>query len=170
MERRQFMTVGERIRDYRTRMNYTLDDVAQKVGVSAPTVQRYESGEIDGIPFQKIELLARVFNIPPSILVGWESEKKDTTKQVEGFVAKQKAMILSEKEEIRRNILMAMWSAFLNGLKLSSAISSKEYNKYYDEMQNFEKEINKHEKIKKSTPNVVITGYGYELQGRCQAK
>lgn len=94
----------------------------------------------------------------------------ETEKQLQAFVVKQKAMILHEKEESRRCVLVATWVGFLNGLKLTNAISKSDYTKYYDEVQNFAKEINTHEDIKKKCSNINITGYGYELQGRCQAK
>lgn len=53
----------------------TLEDVANKLGVSSPTVQRYESGAISNIPPEKVEKLAEIFSVSPSLLMGWNDDK-----------------------------------------------------------------------------------------------
>lgn len=53
----------------------TLEDVANKLGVSSPTVQRYESGAISNIPPEKVEKLSEIFSISPSMLMGWNDDK-----------------------------------------------------------------------------------------------
>lgn len=52
----------------------TLDDVAQKVGVSRQTIQRYESGVIQNIPSDNIEKIAKALNVSPGMLMGWEEK------------------------------------------------------------------------------------------------
>ena len=51
----------------------TLDEVAQKVGVSRQTIQRYESGVIQNIPSDNIEKIANILGVSPGVLMGWES-------------------------------------------------------------------------------------------------
>lgn len=94
----------------------------------------------------------------------------ETEKQLNGFVVKQKAMIITENNEKRVALLIGMWDGFITGLKLTQAITFQEYKMCFDEIEKFAKELNKHEEIKKNCANISITGYGYELQGRCQAK
>ena len=67
-------TIGERIKDLRTKKCQTLEEVGKFIGVSRATVQRYESGKIPGIPSDKIELLAVFFNVTPAYIMGWEEE------------------------------------------------------------------------------------------------
>ena len=50
----------------------TLDEVAQKVGVSRQTIQRYESGVIQNIPSDNIEKIACALGVSPGQLMGWE--------------------------------------------------------------------------------------------------
>lgn len=94
----------------------------------------------------------------------------DTEKQLNGFIVKQKALLALEHDDIKKHLLMGVWHGFITGLKLTNAITFRDYKKCYEEIENFIKELNKHEEIKKSYSNISITGYGYEPQGRCQAK
>ena len=72
------MGLKENIKSKRLELGLTLEEVANKIGVKKPTLQRYESGVISNIPSDKIESLAKVFDISPSVLMGWEEEKKET--------------------------------------------------------------------------------------------
>ena len=67
--------IGEKIRRLRTEAGYTLELVGKHIGVSRPTIFRYENGEISGIPSDKIEKLARLFNVSPGYLMGWEAKE-----------------------------------------------------------------------------------------------
>lgn len=65
--------IGARIRLKRKENGYTLEEVAQKLGVSKQTVQRYETGVIANIPSDKIELLSELLNTTPAYLMGWDA-------------------------------------------------------------------------------------------------
>ena len=67
--------VGKNMHNLRTSLNFTLEDVAKKAGVSRQTIQRYESGVITNIPSDKIEAIADALNTTPTYLMGWETEK-----------------------------------------------------------------------------------------------
>ena len=58
----------------RKALNKTLDEVAQIVGVSKTTVQRWESGNIKNIKFDKIENLAKALETTPEYLMGVETD------------------------------------------------------------------------------------------------
>ena len=55
----------------------TLEELAQKVGVSASTILRYETGNIKNLRRDKIKNLADALNTTPAYLMGWEDEKKE---------------------------------------------------------------------------------------------
>jgi transcriptional regulator with XRE-family HTH domain len=55
----------------RQALNITLKDVADAVGVSVPTAQRWESGEIKNLRRDKIQKLAIVLDVPVEKLMGW---------------------------------------------------------------------------------------------------
>jgi len=69
------MGLKENIKDRRLELDMTLDYVARKLNVSKPTIQRYESGVIDNIPFDKVEKLAEILKVTPSWIMGWDSIK-----------------------------------------------------------------------------------------------
>ena len=67
------MIINERIKEQRYLSGLTLKEIADKIGVSEATVQRYESGRITVIPYESIEKLADIFGCTPGYLMGWES-------------------------------------------------------------------------------------------------
>ena len=70
------MKINEKIRSLRKQKDMTLEDVAKRVGVSRQTIQRYESGVISNIPYDNIMLLAKVFNVHPGVLMGWDAAEE----------------------------------------------------------------------------------------------
>lgn len=66
------MEFKDKIKFNREKLNLTLNDLAKMVGVSAPTIQRYESGEIENVRRDKIAKLAKALDVSPSYLMGWE--------------------------------------------------------------------------------------------------
>lgn len=76
-------TIGERMKKLRISRDLTLEDVAKLAGVSRQTIQRYESGVIGNIPSDKIEAIAKVLNVTPAYLMGWEDD--DDNQDNEGY-------------------------------------------------------------------------------------
>lgn len=66
------MGVSHILKDRRKELNYTLLDIAKKVGVSEATVQRWESGNIKNLRYEKIIALADILEMSPSHLMGWD--------------------------------------------------------------------------------------------------
>lgn len=68
------MEFKDRVYNSRKKVNKTLEEVAKEVGVSAATISRYESGEIENIRRDKIAKLARALDVTPAYLMGWEED------------------------------------------------------------------------------------------------
>lgn len=68
------MSVSKVLKRKRKELGYTLLDIANKVGVSEATVQRWESGNIKNLRYEKIIALSEVLNVSPSYLMGWEND------------------------------------------------------------------------------------------------
>ena len=62
--------INKNIHELRTQQGLTLQELADKVGTSKQTIQRYESGEISNIPYNKIMKLASALSTTPSKLMG----------------------------------------------------------------------------------------------------
>lgn len=66
------MGIHDNIKKLRLERNQTLEEVGKSIGTSKQTIQRYENKEITNIPYDKIELLAKHFNVTPAYLMDWE--------------------------------------------------------------------------------------------------
>lgn len=72
-----FMTVGERIKNVRTKLGISQVAFADKIGVSKQTLYKYENNIITNIPSDKIEAIAKFSGYSPSYFMGWENEKSE---------------------------------------------------------------------------------------------
>ena len=70
--------IRDRIRTMRKKNNITLLEMAECLGVSEATAQRYESGNIKHIKHESICKLAKLFNCDPTYLMGWGPDSPGT--------------------------------------------------------------------------------------------
>ncbi len=75
--------VGSRIRQIRKDRNMTLLELADKVGLSEGTVQRYESGNINNVYIGMVQKFAEALNVDPGFLMGWKKDKQTPNIQSE---------------------------------------------------------------------------------------
>ena len=80
---KQEIELANRLRTKRIENNLSLQDVAEKLGVSKVTVSRYETLDITNIPSDKIEGMARLYNTTPAFLMGWEDKKEKENINIE---------------------------------------------------------------------------------------
>lgn len=64
--------VSARIQSRRKELNLTLAEVAKRCGLSEPTVQRWESGNIKSLKMKNLTAIAQALDTTPSYLMGWE--------------------------------------------------------------------------------------------------
>ena len=67
------MTIGERIKELRNRLNMSQVAFADKINVSKQTLYKYENNLITNIPSDKIEAIAKIGNTTPEYILGWTS-------------------------------------------------------------------------------------------------
>lgn len=77
------MKTHELIKAKRKEKGLTLRDVASFCGVSEGTVSRWEGGQIKNMKRDKIEKLSRLLDIPPSVLLDWESYDEERIRRNE---------------------------------------------------------------------------------------
>lgn len=70
---------ADRLRKKRLDLGFSLQEVADKVGISKVTLSRYETLDITNIPSDKIERLAEIYKTTPAYIMGWE--KKEAVKE-----------------------------------------------------------------------------------------
>lgn len=73
------MNKGDRIRQARENCDLTQEELAKKLNTTKQTIHKYETGLISNIPSDKIELLAKIFSVSPSYLMGWDNENQDNS-------------------------------------------------------------------------------------------
>ena len=66
------MTIGERIKITREKLGMSQVDFADKIDVSKQTLYKYENNIITNVPSDKIEAIARIGNVTPSYIMGWD--------------------------------------------------------------------------------------------------
>lgn len=71
--------LANKLRAKRLENNLSLQEVADKLGISKVTVSRYETLDITNIPSDKIEGMAKLYNTTPAYLMGWEDKKEENT-------------------------------------------------------------------------------------------
>ena len=68
------------IKKKRKELGLTLLEIAKYVGVSEATVQRWESGNIKNVRFEKIALLCEILHASPAEIMGWDDLDVTTSK------------------------------------------------------------------------------------------
>ncbi|SHK39530.1 Transcriptional regulator, contains XRE-family HTH domain [Hathewaya proteolytica DSM 3090] len=74
------MNVGERIKSLRISKGLTQDELANKIGVKKAAVYKYESGIIENIKRSTIQEMAKIFEVSPCYLLGWEDDSSQLFK------------------------------------------------------------------------------------------
>jgi transcriptional regulator with XRE-family HTH domain len=72
------MTLGQKIKEERLRLNLSQEYVAKIIGTSKQAIYKYENEIVTNIPTDKIQALATLFNVTPAYLMGWEDEQQNT--------------------------------------------------------------------------------------------
>ena len=71
------LTIGERIKELRSSLNYSQVEFADKIHVSKQTLYKYENNIITNIPSDKIEAIADICKVSPAYIMGWVPKKDD---------------------------------------------------------------------------------------------
>lgn len=114
------MNLSSTLKKRRKELNLTLLQIANKVGVSEATVQRWESGNIKSLRYNRIAKLAEVLNISPAELMGWE-EKNPTTNSSSGIspAGQEMLTILDSLDGDTQKKLLELAHLYLNDLNRS---------------------------------------------------
>lgn len=129
------MGLKENIKKYRLSNDMTLEDVAKYVGVSRQTIQKYESGVISNIPKDKIEKLAKLFNVSPSKLVGWDNVEKLLNELNKNVDILEKAYFSDENELKDFKKFQTTYMDYMNSLSHEEYIQHLANNKSIKEME-----------------------------------
>ena len=83
------MRIGERIKQRRLELGYTADALAKLLNKNRATIYRYKNGDIENMPIDVLEPLAKALNTTPAYLMGWQEPHQGSTstlsKQTEDY-------------------------------------------------------------------------------------
>lgn len=66
------MTTGQRMKDRRKAIGLSAERLAEMLGVSPATIYRYENGDIEKVPGDRLGPIANALQTTPAYLMGWE--------------------------------------------------------------------------------------------------
>jgi repressor LexA len=96
------MRLGDKIKQRRLELGLTLEDVGKVVGVAKSTVNKWESGDIENMRKDKIELLAKALRVHPLWIMEIEDKTYYGTKKVPvlGAVAAGEPIFAQESYDV----------------------------------------------------------------------
>lgn len=114
------MNIGLRIKERRKELKMSADELGKKLGKDRSTIYRYEKGDIENLPLDILEPIAKALETTPQYLMGWEKieKKADTISDVvlrmktdSDFMSLVETLNTLDAEKIRG--VKQMLSAFL---------------------------------------------------------
>lgn len=143
------MTIGERIKELRLEKGYSLRVLAKQIGVTAPTLQRYETGEITNIGPEMVNKIAHELGTSASWLLG-EHEKDLINGAPVVAISRTEKLLVSiyrsldpAEKEMVRNLFLTLNSHHSNYHRLKfeldtaeEFIDSTEYSDEYTDFKN----------------------------------
>ena len=76
------MSIGNRIKQRRKELKMSADELAAHLGKDRSTIYRYEKGEIENLPLDILEPIAKALKTSPAYLMGWEKAQKNNERIV----------------------------------------------------------------------------------------
>lgn len=64
--------IGDRIRLAREHIGLTQEELGTRCGTTKQTIYKYESGIVTNIPHDRLSNMAKILNVSPAYLMGWE--------------------------------------------------------------------------------------------------
>lgn len=68
------MSVGKRIKERINELHMSVDELANKLNKNRATIYRYEKGDIENLPIDILEPLAKALDTTPQYLMGWDKK------------------------------------------------------------------------------------------------
>ena len=66
------MNIGQRMKHRRKELKISAEELAARLGKDRSTVYRYEKGDIENLPLDILEPIAKALSTTPAYLMGWE--------------------------------------------------------------------------------------------------
>ena len=94
------MTIGDRIRDRRQELGFSVDELAARLGKNRATVYRYENGDIEKLPVAILEPLASALETNEAYLIGLVDDPRPLGSSIGMAADKKKAALQQEDGKV----------------------------------------------------------------------
>ncbi len=111
------MSIGQRIKQARDRLEMTQDELARLCKTTKQTIYKYENEVVTNIPYEKIVLLSKALNVSPSYLFGWEEKKNSPDEQQLTEGERTLLNLFRQVPEDRQQMVLQMIQAALSSPK-----------------------------------------------------
>ena len=71
MNKNRSNITSKRIKELRLDNDYTMEELAELVGVSKSTIAKWENGYVENMRQERIKKLAEIFDVAPSYIMGY---------------------------------------------------------------------------------------------------
>ena len=124
--------IGDRIKERREFLKMSQDDLAKKLGYKSRSSINKIERDASGLPQSKIVAIAKALNTTPAYIMGWDSDKSETSKKID---AATDVLIRMETDKLYCELVMLLYKmdtdrllavkAMLDSLKLFSSAERK---------------------------------------------
>ena len=124
--------IGDRIKERREYLKMSQDDLAKKLGYKSRSSINKIERDASGLPQSKIVAIANALNTTPAYIMGWESDKPETSKKID---AATDVLIRMETDKQYSELVLTLYKmdndrlsavkAMLDSLKLFSSEEGK---------------------------------------------
>ena len=71
------MNIGKRIKQRRKELGMSADKLGEVLGKDRSTIYRYEKGDIENLPLDILQPIAKALNTTPQYLMGWNDNNSN---------------------------------------------------------------------------------------------
>ena len=124
--------IGDRIKERREYLKMSQDDLAKKLGYKSRSSINKIERDASGLPQSKIVAIANALNTTPAYIMGWESDKSETSKKID---AATDILMRMETDKQYSELVLTLYKmdddrlsavkAMLDSLKLFSSADRK---------------------------------------------
>ena len=111
------MNIGKRIKQRRKELGMSADKLGEILGKDRSTIFRYEKGDIENLPLDILQPIAKALNTTPTYLMGWEDKKSTPEEQTLTEGEQLFLDIFRQIPEEHQKAFLEMGRAYANSLK-----------------------------------------------------
>lgn len=74
-------STSKRIKELRIKHGYTMETLAEKLGVTKSTIAKWENGYVKNMRNDMVMALSKIFDVSPLYIAGYDTEEKSNEEQ-----------------------------------------------------------------------------------------